>query len=58
MWGFLFNFLGVIVVLIERDKKEHDEIMANGGKSITFWLITFLAIGIVLLGVLFYIWTR
>ena len=39
LWGFLFSIIGLIVVLLEKDKSEHDMQMANkSGLSMTQWL--------------------
>lgn len=54
LWGFLFFVIGLIVVLLEKDKEEHDMQMANSnGLSMTQWLLIFLGIGIVLIIIFF-----
>lgn len=50
LWGFFFSIIGLIVVLLEKDKSEHDLQMANKGElSMTQWLLIFIGIGIVLI---------
>lgn len=47
-WGFFFSIIGLIVVLLEKDKTEHDADMANkNGLSMGQWLAIFLGVGIV-----------
>lgn len=47
-WGFFLSIIGVIVVLLEKDKAEHDAEMANKNElSVGQWIAIFLAIGIV-----------
>lgn len=47
-WGFFLSIIGLIVVLLEKDKAEHDEEMANKkGLSVVQWLAIFLGVGIV-----------
>lgn len=54
LWGFLFSIIGLIVVLLEKDKEEHDRQMANSnGLSMTQWLLIFLGIGILLIIIFF-----
>lgn len=54
LWGFLFFIIGLIVVLLEKDKEEHDMQMANSNElSMTQWLLIFLSIGIVLIIIFF-----
>ncbi len=54
LWGFFFSIIGLIVVLLEKDKEEHDMQMANSnGLSMTQWLLIFLGIGIVLIIIFF-----
>ena len=46
-WGFFFSIIGLIVVLLEKDKAEHDADMANKkGLSMGQWLGIFLGVGI------------
>ncbi len=49
LWGFLFSILGLLVVLLEKNKEEHDAAKANGEKSIGFWLAIFVGIGSILI---------
>jgi len=50
LWGFFFSIIGLIVVLLEKDKSEHDAQMSNrSGLSMAQWLLIFLGIGIVLI---------
>lgn len=54
MWGFFFSVIGLIVVLLEKDKEEHDMEMANKrGLSMGQWIAIFLGIGIVLIIIFF-----
>lgn len=47
LWGFLFFVIGLIVVLLEKDKEEHDMEMAEKrGLSMGQWLAIFLGVGI------------
>ena len=56
LWGFLFSIIGLIVVLLEKDKEEHDRQMANSnGLSMAQWLLIFLGIGILLILIFFII---
>lgn len=56
LWGFLFSIIGLIVVLLEKDKEEHERQMANSnGLSMTQWLLIFLGIGILLIIIFFVI---
>ena len=53
-WGFFFFIIGLIIVLLERDKGE--QIEADKGKlSMTQWLLIFLGIGILLIIIFFII---
>lgn len=54
LWGLCFSVIGLIVVLLEKDKIEHDEEMAkNNSLSLTQWILIFSGIGIVLIIILF-----
>ena len=54
LWGFLFFLIGLIVVLLEKDKKEHDRQVDNSNSlSIGQWIAIFLGIGIVLMIIFF-----
>ena len=56
LWGFLFSIIGLIVVLLDEDKEEHDRQMANSnGLSMAQWLLIFLGIGILLIIIFFVI---
>lgn len=47
-WGFFLSIIGLIVVLLEKDKAEHDAQMAEkNGLSMGQWMAIFLGIGIV-----------
>ena len=50
LWGFFFSLIGLAIVLLEKDKEEHD---MQDGMSMSTWLIIFLIIGILLLVVAF-----
>ena len=53
-WGFFFFIIGLIIVLLERNKGE--QIEADKGKiSMTQWLLIFLGVGIVLIIIFFII---
>lgn len=53
-WGFFFFIIGLIVVLLERNKE--DQIQADKGKlSMIQWLLIFLGIGILLIIIFFMI---
>lgn len=55
-WGFFFSIIGLIVVLLEKDKAEHDAAMANkNGLSMGQWLAIFLGVGIMGIIILFMI---
>ena len=49
-WGFFFFIIGLIIVLLERNKEEQ---MAadKGNLSLTQWLFIFLGIGIALIAI-------
>lgn len=50
LWGFFFFIIGLIVVLLEKDKEENDKKMAeNKSLSMAQWLAIFLGVGIVLI---------
>lgn len=50
LWGFVFSIIGLIIVLLEKDKDENDKQMANNkGLSMAQWLLIFLGIGILLI---------
>lgn len=50
LWGFLFSILGLIIVLLEKDKSELDMQMENKkALSMTQWLLIFLGVGIALI---------
>lgn len=52
--GFFFTIIGLIVVLLEKTKEEHDiEMKDKKGLSMGQWLAIFLGIGIVLIILLF-----
>ena len=58
LWGFFFSIIGLIVVLLEKDKEEHDMQMANSnGLSMTQWLLINLGIGIDLI-IIYFIFMR
>lgn len=44
-WGFLFSIIGLIIVLLEKDKSEANQ----GGLSMIQWLLIFLGVGIALI---------
>ena len=47
-WGFFFSIIGLIIVLLEKDKAEYDANMANKKVLSTgAWLGIFLGVGIV-----------
>lgn len=47
-WGFFFFIIGLIIVLLERNKEE--QMIADKGKlTMTQWLLIFLGIGILLI---------
>ncbi len=47
-WGFFLSIIGLIVVLLEKDKAEHDaEMTEKKGLSMGQWLAIFLGVGIV-----------
>ena len=53
-WGFFFFIIGLIIVLVERNKEE--QMVADKGKlSMTQWLFIFLGIGIALIVIFFII---
>lgn len=49
LWGFLFSVLGLLIVVLEKDKAEHDAAKEKGEKSIGFWLAIFVGGGSLLL---------
>lgn len=54
-WGFFFSIIGVIVVLLEKDKAELDAEMANKKSlSLVQWLAIFLGLGIAGIMILFF----
>lgn len=49
-WGFFFSVIGLIVVLLEKTKEEHNTEMATKkGLSIGQWIAIFVGIGTVLI---------
>ena len=47
-WGFFFFIIGLIIVLLERNKEE--QVIADKGRlSMTQWLLIFLGVGILLI---------
>ncbi len=53
-WGFFLSIIGLIVVLLEKNKEEHDMEMANkNGLSMGQWMAIFLGIGIALIIIFF-----
>ena len=53
-WGFFLSIIGLIVVLLEKTKEEHDMEMTNKkGLSMGQWMAIFLGIGIVLIIIFF-----
>lgn len=52
LWGFIFSIIGLIVVLLEKNKEDH---LAedNGKLSMAQWLLIFLGIGILLIIIFF-----
>ena len=58
LWGFLFSWIGLLVVAFEKDKATHDQAQANGEKSIGFWLAIFLGVGVVLIGLAIFFISR
>lgn len=48
LWGFFFSIIGLIVVLLEKDKEEK-EMSGNQGLKMWQWLLIFLGIGIFLI---------
>ena len=54
LWGFFFTIIGLIVVLLEKDKEQHNmEITNNNGLQMWQWLLIFLGIGIAAIIILF-----
>lgn len=54
LWGFFFTIIGLIVVLLEKDKEQHDiETSNNNGLQMWQWLLIFLGIGIAAIIILF-----
>lgn len=52
LWGFFFSIIGLLVVLLERNKE--DQVIADKGKlSMNQWLLIFLGIGITLIVIFF-----
>ena len=53
-WGFFFFIIGLLIVLLERNKE--DQLMADKGRlSMTQWLLIFLGVGILLIIIFFII---
>lgn len=50
-WGFFFFIIGLFIVLSERNKEEQIE-ADNGSLSMMQWLLIFLGIGILLIGII------
>lgn len=50
LWGFFFSIIGLLIVLLERTKDEQEQADQNG-LSMKQWLLIFLGIGIVLIGI-------
>ena len=52
LWGFIFSIIGLIVVLLEKNKEDH--LAEDDGKlSMAQWLLIFLGIGILLIIIFF-----
>ncbi|MBR3152433.1 MAG: hypothetical protein IKF52_02330 [Clostridia bacterium] len=46
-WGFFLSVIGLIVVLLEKTKEEHDMAMSTGKHLTLFqWLAIFIGIGV------------
>lgn len=55
LWGFFFSALGLIVILLEKPKAEHDkEMQEKKGLSILQWLLIFVGVGTLLI-ILFFV---
>lgn len=53
-WGFFFSIIGLLIVLLERNKDEQME--ADKGKlSMIQWLLIFLGVGILLIVIFFFV---
>ena len=53
-WGFFFSIIGLLIVLLERNKDEQME--ADKGKlSMIQWLLIFLGVGILLIVIFFFL---
>lgn len=53
LWGACFSVLGLIIVLLEKDKSENDRNVANKKDlSVLQWLLIFLGIGGIAFGLL------
>ena len=51
-WGFFFFIIGLLIVLLERNKE--DQLIADKGRlSMTQWLLIFLGVGILLIIIFF-----
>ena len=53
-WGFLFSALGLIVILLEKPKAEHDK---EKGLSVVQWILIFVGIGTLLIILFFVFWS-
>ena len=51
-WGFFFSIIGLIIVLLERNKEEQMD-ADKGGLSMAQWLLIFLGVGIILIVIFF-----
>lgn len=55
-WGFFFSILGVIIVLLERNKEEQI-VEDKGNLSMTKWIFIFLGLGALLMVIFFIMMT-
>ena len=58
LWGFLFGIIGLLIVIFEKDKSEHNQAKANGEKSIGYWLAIFVGIGTALIALALFVMSK
>ena len=57
-WGFLFNIFGLLIVIFEKTKAEHDVEMNKGSKSIGFYLALFVGIGTLIIAITLFVYSK
>jgi len=53
-WGFFFSIIGLIIVLLEKDKQEKES-SGNQGLKVWQWLLIFVGVGTILIQIYLYV---